>query len=135
MTQELVSLFLGTGVGALTKVIGSFVQASLDLNKAQLQTNIETQKLADESHDKASLRGGQWVRRIIVCVCLFGVVIVPFVMAFMEAGVTVSRTNSFLFFEWETWKTLGGFVILPEIRTTLIAIVGYYFGASSIKRT
>jgi hypothetical protein len=134
MTQELISLFLGTGVGALTKVIGLFVSSSIDLNKSKLDTNIQTQELADKSHDRASDRGGQWVRRIIVCVCLFGVVIVPFIMSFMEAGVTVSRTNSILFFEWETWKTLGGFVILPEIRTTLIAIVGYYFGASSIKQ-
>tara|TARA_B100002019_G_scaffold111531_1_gene95956 strand:- start:15022 stop:15423 length:402 start_codon:yes stop_codon:yes gene_type:complete len=132
--NELISLFMGTGVGALTKVIGLFVSSSIQLNKAQLEANQVNQKLADDSADRASDRGGQWVRRLIVIVCLFGVVVVPFIMAFMDAGVTVSKERSFLFFEWETWKTLGGFVILPEIRTTLIAIVGYYFGSSAIKQ-
>jgi len=131
--SELISLFMGTGVGALTKVIGLFVSSSIQMNKSQLEANQVNQKLADDSADRASDRGGQWVRRLIVIVCLFGVVVVPFIMAFHEAGVTVSKERSFLFFEWETWKTLGGFVILPEIRTTLIAIVGYYFGSSAIK--
>ena len=133
--NELISLFMGTGVGALTKVIGLFVSSSIQLNKAQLEANQINQKLVDDSADRASQRnGGVWVRRLIVCVCLFGVVVVPFIMAFMEAGVTVSKERSFLFFEWESWKTLGGFVILPEIRTTLIAIVGYYFGSSALKQ-
>ena len=134
MTSELISLFLGTGVGAITKVIGLFVSSSIELNKQKLEANVATQQLADESHDKASKRGGEWVRRLIVMVCLFGVVVAPFLMAFMTQGVTVSEQKSLLFFTWETWKTLEGFVILPEIRTTLIAIVGYYFGSSSIKK-
>jgi len=134
MTSELISLFLGTGVGAITKVIGLFVSSSIELNKQKLEANVATQQLADESHDKASKRGGEWVRRLIVMVCLFGVVVAPFLMAFMSQGVTVSEQKSILFFTWETWKTLEGFVILPEIRTTLIAIVGYYFGSSSIKK-
>ena len=134
MTSELISLFLGTGVGAITKVIGLFVSSSIELNKQKLEANVATQQLADESHDKASKRGGEWVRRLIVMVCLFGVVVAPFLMAFMSQGVTVSEQKSLLFFTWETWKTLEGFVILPEIRTTLIAIVGYYFGSSSIKK-
>jgi hypothetical protein len=134
MTSELISLFLGTGVGALTKIIGVFVSSSVELNKQKLEANVATQQLADESHDKASKRGGEWVRRLIVMVCLFGVVVAPFLMAFMTQGVTVSEQKSLLFFTWETWKTLEGFVILPEIRTTLIAIVGYYFGSSSIKK-
>lgn len=134
MTSELISLFLGTGVGAITKVIGLFVSSSIELNKQKVEANVATQQLADESHDKASKRGGEWVRRLIVMVCLFGVVVAPFLMAFMSQGVTVSEQKSLLFFTWETWKTLEGFVILPEIRTTLIAIVGYYFGSSSIKK-
>jgi len=134
MTSELISLFLGTGVGAITKVIGLFVSSSIELNKQKVEANVATQQLADESHDKASKRGGEWVRRLIVMVCLFGVVVAPFLMAFMTQGVTVSEQKSLLFFTWETWKTLEGFVILPEIRTTLIAIVGYYFGSSSIKK-
>lgn len=135
MNNELISLFLGTGVGALTKVIGMFVSSSIELNKAQLEANQVNQKLADDSADRASQRdGGVWVRRFIVISCMFAVVIAPFIMAFMEAGVTISKDNKFLFLEWETFKTLDGFLILSELRVTLISVVGYYFGSSAIKK-
>lgn len=128
------SLFLGSAVGSITKLIGKLVSASLDLNKANLEATIQKQDSADTSADKAAQRsGGVWVRRIIVVSCLFAVVVVPLIMAFQEQGVTVSETKNFLFFSWQEWKTLGGFVILPEIRQTLLAIVGFYFGASQIK--
>jgi hypothetical protein len=134
MTDETMSLFLGSAVGSITKLIGKLVSASLDLNKANLEATIQKQDSADTSADKAAQRsGGVWVRRIIVVSCLFAVVVVPLIMAFQEQGVTVSETKNFLFFSWQEWKTLGGFVILPEIRQTLLAIVGFYFGASQIK--
>lgn len=135
MTAELISLFMGTGVGALTKILGTLISSSVELNKAKIEGNKANQTLADDSADRASKRdGGVWVRRLIVVVCLIGVVIIPFIMAFFEQGVTLNSTKKFLIFEWEVWTTLGGYVILPEVRTTLIAIVGYYFGSSSIKR-
>jgi hypothetical protein len=134
MTPETMSLFLGSAVGSITKLIGKLVAASLDLNKANLEATLSKQKAADESADKAAQRiGGVWVRRLIVVSCLFAVVVVPLIMAFQEQGVTISETKTLLFFSWQDWKTLGGFVILPEIRQTLIAIVGFYFGASQIK--
>lgn len=141
MTPETLSLFLGSAVGSITKLIGKLVTASLDLNKAsleatksKLEATTTKQKSADSSADKAAKRtGGVWVRRFIVISCLFAVVVVPFIMAFNSQGVTISQTRTFLFFSWQDWKTLGGFVILPEIRQTLLAIVGFYFGSSQIK--
>lgn len=134
MTPETMSLFLGSAVGSITKLVGKLVAASLDLNKANLEATLSKQKAADESADKAANRtGGVWVRRVIVVSCLFAVVVVPLIMAFQEQGVTISESRNFLFFNWQEWKTLGGFVILPEIRQTLLAIVGFYFGASQIK--
>lgn len=134
MTPETMSLFLGSAVGSITKLIGKLVAASLDLNKANIQATLLKQEKADESADKAAHRvGGVWVRRVIVVSCLFAVVVVPLIMAFQEQGVTISETKTFLFFSWQDWKTLGGFVILPEIRQTLLAIVGFYFGSSQIK--
>ena len=134
MTPETMSLFLGSAVGSITKLVGKLVAASLDLNKANLEATLSKQKAADESADKAANRtGGVWVRRVIVVSCLFAVVVVPLIMAFQEQGVTISESRKFLFFNWQEWKTLGRFVILPEIRQTLLAIVGFYFGASQIK--
>ena len=50
-------------------------------------------------------------------------------------GVSMSReTNGFLgLFGGVKWDTVKGFVILPEVRQTAIAIVGFYFGSSQIK--
>jgi hypothetical protein len=31
------------------------------------------------------------------------------------------------------WNSLEGFVILPEVRQSMLAIVGFYFGSSQVK--
>ena len=31
------------------------------------------------------------------------------------------------------YQTLNGYLILPEVRQTVLAIVGFYFGSSTIK--
>ena len=31
------------------------------------------------------------------------------------------------------WETLQGMVLLPEVRQSLLAIVGFYFGSSQVK--
>ena len=65
----------------------------------------------------------------------FAIVVAPFVFAFTDVGVTVGReTNGFLgLFKTLRWDTLQGFVILPEVRQTALAIVGFYFGSSQVK--
>ena len=58
MTDETMSLFLGSAVGSITKLIGKLVSASLDLNKANLEATIQKQDSADTSADKAAQRSG-----------------------------------------------------------------------------
>jgi len=44
------------------------------------------------------------------------------------------ETNGFLgLFKGVQWDTVQGFVILPEVRQTAIAIVGFYYGSSQIR--
>jgi len=44
------------------------------------------------------------------------------------------ETSGFFgFFKSLKWDTVQGFVILPEIRQTALAIVGFYFGSSQVK--
>jgi hypothetical protein len=66
---------------------------------------------------------------------VFAIVIAPFVFAWTDVGVSIGReTNGFLgLFKGVQWDTVQGFVILPEIRQTALAIVGFYFGSSQIK--
>jgi hypothetical protein len=96
---------------------------------------VTKQKAADNSHDKAANRGGEWTRRFIVVTVLFAVVIAPFLLAHSPEGITVGQETSYLFglINGIKYETLSGYLILPEIRQTILAIVGFYFGSSQIK--
>jgi hypothetical protein len=66
---------------------------------------------------------------------LFAVVIAPFLLAHSPEGVTVGQETSHFFglFKGIEYQTLNGYLILPEVRQTVLAIVGFYFGSSTIK--
>jgi hypothetical protein len=123
--DDLQALGLGSAMGFVFKLVGTLVEAQ----RATVQTVLQKQDMAGA----ASREGGVIVRRTIVGAILFALILVPFILAFTERGVTVLEAKSFLFFQWSTWQTLAGYVILPEVRQTLLAIVGFYFGSSQIK--
>lgn len=131
MTEELSALAMGGSAGFIFKLISTLVDGQTQTTKMLLKR----QQVADDSHDRAAARnGGVWTRRAIVGVCLFAVVIAPFILAHSPEGITVGTEKSlFGIINWVNWKTLSGFVILPEIRQTLLAIVGFYFGSSQVK--
>ena len=123
---------LGGGAsGFIFKLIGQLVANQ----QATTESLLKRQKASDLSHDKAATRGGEWVRRVIVCTVLFAVVIAPFLLAHSPEGVTVGQETSSFFglFKGIKYETLNGYLILPEVRQTVLAIVGFYFGSSTIK--
>jgi hypothetical protein len=126
---------LGGGAsGFLFKLIGTMVNAQ----QANVDNLIKKQKASDSSANAAAKRtgnGGNIVRRTIVITVLFGVIIAPFILAHSNEGVTVANEYSkwFGLIKGTSYETLHGYVILPEIRQTVLAIVGYYFGSSSVK--
>lgn len=123
---------LGGGIsGFVMKMIG----AQMEHQARAFERMIGKQEAADESADRAAQRSGVWVRRGLVVITFFAIVVAPFVFAFTDVGVTMSReTNGFLgMFKGVKWDTVQGFVILPEVRQTALAIVGFYFGSSQIK--
>lgn len=131
MTPEIIAMLGGGVSGFVMKLIGSQVE-----NQTRLfERMIQKQTSADESHDKASTRGGLWVRRFLVAVTFFAIIIAPFILAFTSQGVSIAQeSNGFLgLFSSVKWDTVQGFVILPEVRQAAIAIVGFYFGSSQIK--
>ena len=131
MTPELIAMLGGGISGFVMKMIG----AQMEHQARAFERMIGKQEAADESADRAAQRSGVWVRRGLVVITFFAIVVAPFVFAFTDVGVTMSReTNGFLgLFKGVKWDTVQGFVILPEVRQTALAIVGFYFGSSQIK--
>jgi hypothetical protein len=119
----------GAVSGFVFKLIGSMVQAQ----QAQVALMLKKQAAADASADKAAERGGVWVRRGIVATILFAIVIVPFIMAFQEAGVTIPVDKGFWIFARTVYETQQGFLLHESVIMALYAIIGFYFGSSQVK--
>jgi hypothetical protein len=131
MTPELIAMLGGGVSGFVMKMIAAQAQSQTRLFEQMLQK----QEVADNSADKASARGGVWMRRLITICVLFAIIIVPAIVAFTDVGVSIQKeTNGFLgLFKSVKWETIQGYVILPEVRQTALAIVGFYFGSSQVK--
>lgn len=133
MTTELLAMLGGGVTGFIMKMISTMIS-----NQTRLfEQTIKKQEVADASADAAAKRdAGVYVRRFLVAITFFAIVVAPFIFAFLpDVGVSVAReTNGFLgFFKTVKWETIQGFVILPEVRQTALAIVGFYFGSSQVK--
>jgi hypothetical protein len=134
MPTELIAMLGGGMSGFIFKLIGTMV-SSQQANVENLIKKSEAHTSSADAADKRGGAGGAWVRRFIVVVVLFGVVIAPFILAHSGDGVTVAQEYSkwFGLIKGTTYETLHGYVILPEIRTSIITIVSFYFGSSTVK--
>ena len=136
MSSELVAM-LG---GGITGFVMKFMSAQMEIHSKALERMIAAQGVSDDSADRAADRtgsGGVWVRRSIAVTILFAVVIAPFIFAFYSIPVTIKAEGTggifnFLGFHSDRWKSLEGFVLLPEIRQGMLAILGFYFGSSQV---
>lgn len=131
MTPELLAMLGGGVSGFVMKMIAQQTE-----NQARLfERMIQKQVVADDSADRASARGGVYMRRFITAAVIFAIVLAPFIFAFTDVGITIqTESKGFLgLFKSLQWSTVHGFVILPEIRQTALAIVGFYFGSSQVK--
>jgi hypothetical protein len=107
---------------------------------------IGMKKAEDDSADKAAKRVpidmGKWVRRLIVVCVLFGVILAPFILSLMGLStiVQVDIENPTWFFGLFGGGTevafveLKGYLMSAEVRQTLTAIVGFYFGNAAAAR-
>lgn len=116
------------------KMIASQAQSQARL----LESTLSKQKAADVSASQAAVRGGVWVRRLFVGFILFAVIVAPFILSLLNTPVTVEKEAAkgllgFLGIGGGGWLSLDGFVILPEVRQAMLAIVGFYFGSSQVK--
>lgn len=136
MPIELISLITGNVSGFIFKLIASQVEGQ----QRQQELLLQRQDAVDNSADKAEKRGGEsgaWVRRFIVVMVLVGVIIFPFLLAVSGGSVTIEEDipkgglmGFFGLHNKELLTVQGSYLILPEIRSSLLAIVGFYFGSS-----
>ena len=136
MTSELVAM-LGGGV---TGFVMKLISAQMNIQANAIDAMIKKQGVSDDSADRAAKRtgeGGAWIRRFIAICILFSVVFAPFIMAFFDIPVTVEANKlgifKFLGIGSDKWKNLEGFVLLPEVRQGMLALLGFYFGSSQVK--
>lgn len=135
MSIELLAMLGGGVSGFLMKLIASQFEAQ----QRHVELMIRKQEVADVSADKAAARGGVFVRRAIAFTILFAMVIAPFIVAFFpEIKVTIIEEArggilGFLGFTKPLVTELQGFVLLPEVRQGMLALLGFYFGSSQVK--
>ena len=131
MTPELLAM-LGGGVSGF---VMKFMAQQAQNQAAQFEMMLKRQGVADKSADKAAARGGVWMRRLITVSVLLAIIALPAVFAFTNIPVTLrEESKGFLgLFESVKWVHTQGYLILPEVRQTALAIVGFYFGSSQVK--
>ena len=132
MTIELLAMLGGGVAGFLMR----FIAAQSEAQARSLELSIKAQGVADDSADRAALRGGTWVRRVIALSIIFAVIFAPFILSFFSVPVTVETEPEwwdFLGVFTGGWEQVQGFIILPEVRQGMLALIGFYFGSSQVR--
>ena len=129
----------GTVVGFIFRYMAERAKERHEIYKRA----IGWKKAEDESADKAAKRVpvdvGKWVRRAIVASVLFAVILAPFILSVLGYSTIVeveTQSPEFLFglFGGGTeilFVELKGYLMVPEVRQALTAIMGFYFGNAS----
>jgi len=139
MSLELITMIGGTVVGFIFRYLAERAKERHEIYKRA----IGWKKAEDTSADKAAKRVpvdvGKWVRRAIVASVLFAVILAPFILSVMGFSTIVeveTQKPDFLFglFGGGTevlFVELKGYLMVPEVRQSLTAIMGFYFGNAS----
>jgi hypothetical protein len=134
MSVELIAMLGGGVSGFIMKLIAAQAQAQA----GHLDAMLKKQDVVDASADRAASRGGVWIRRVFVMFVLFAVIVAPFILSLTSTPITVQKDGlggllGFLGLGVSGWQSLDGFVLLPEVRQAMLAIIGFYFGSSQVK--
>lgn len=136
---ELITMFGGSIVGFVFKMMAEKEK----LRAAQFDRMMQAVDKADQSFDRAVERvpisAGKMVRRTIVLCVLFGVILAPFIMALLSLPVVIQLSEErpeYLFGLFgggvhSQFVEVRGYLLIEEVRQTLTAIIGFYFGQAA----
>lgn len=131
MSMELLSM-LG---GGLAGFIFRFMAQSMENQQKTTEMLIKAQVVADDSADRAAVRGSHIGRRVLVFTILWVLAFAPFIGAAIGIPTYVESDREW----WDLfgiftggWEQVRGIVLLPELRAALVAAVGFYLGGSSL---
>ena len=138
---EIMTMFGGSVVGFFFKIVAKRAENEQKRFEMLMKEKEAADISADKAVERVSVDAGKWVRRLIVVSVLFGVILAPFVVTFFNHPIVVEElvTRKIL------WGLLGtktepmfveveGYLLVPEIRQALTAIIGFYFGQATVKR-
>ena len=135
MSIELLSMLGGGITGFVMRLVASQAEAQ----GRALDAMLRKQKAVDASSKAAASRGGVWVRRLIAVCILFAVIVAPFLLSLLDVPVALEKESgggilSLLFGKQNGYINVEGFVLLPEVRQGMLALLSFYFGSSMVKR-
>jgi hypothetical protein len=138
---EILTMAGGSVVGFFFKLVAKRAENEQKRFEMIMKEKQFVEESANNAVKRVPLEAGKWVRRLIVISVLFGVILAPFITTFMNHPIVVEEiiTSKIL------WGLLGtktepvfieieGYLLVPEIRQALTAIVGFYFGQATVKR-
>lgn len=142
LSPEILSLAVGSVTGFIFKIMAQNAADRQQIVELLIkQAQVEDQ-LKDNAAKRAPGKSGEWTRRIIIIAVLFGVILAPFVLTILQLPTVVEITTpvrNFLgLFNWggkTRFYELYGYLITPQIREALLALIGFYFGVSAGKRS
>ncbi len=140
--MEIASLVGGAASGFLMKAWA----IAQENRQKQFEMFIGAIKAKDDSMDKAVQRvpndkAGNWIRRTIVIAILFGVILAPFVLAILDKPMVVEVETPVK--DWffglfssggkRVFYYINAYLLSAEMRSSLIALVAFYFGQGAAK--
>ncbi len=134
--MELITMIGGGVTGFIFRYLAERAKERAELYKMALGIKTAQDDSADKAAKRVPVDAGKWIRRFIVVVILFGVILAPFVLSLLGMSTIVQIEEEqakwlFGLFGGGTQVTfveLKGYLMVPEVRQTLTAIVGFYFG-------
>ena len=133
MSAEILAMVGGGLMGFIFRFMAAQQESTAELAKLSLQL----QESSDTSADKAAARTGSWVRRVLSLTVLFALIVAPFALSLLDKPTYVEDPQA----PWDIlgvftggWTKVEGYLILPEVRTAMLAVVAFYLGSSQVGR-
>lgn len=139
ISSELISLIGGGFTGFLFRYLAEKREIEKENFNRVLNIIDKSKEVADAAAARVPLDAGRVTRRIMVMCILFASVLAPFIapMFGIKTFVETDQKNPEVLFGLipeltkKVFVELQGFVYTNEMKQTLIAIVGFYFGSAS----